>query len=47
MQSESFVFLAFYVFDQKGNPIWFSCQLLRDANGIVSLHFAAVQNVNN
>ena len=33
VQSETFVFLAFYVFDQNQNPIWFSCQLTRDANG--------------
>ncbi len=33
VQSESFIFLAFFVFDQNGKPIWYSCQLLRDANG--------------
>src|SRR5580765_5147582 len=33
VQSESFVFLAFFVFDQNGKPVWYSCQLLRDANG--------------
>jgi hypothetical protein len=34
VQSEAFVFLAFYVFDQNNQPIWYSCQLLRDANGV-------------
>jgi len=33
VQSEAFVFLAFFVFDQNGKPVWYSCQLLRDANG--------------
>src|SRR5215831_12592982 len=33
VQSESFIFLAFFVFDQQGKPIWYSCQLTRDANG--------------
>jgi len=33
VQSESFVFLAFFVFDQNGKPVWYSCQLLKDANG--------------
>lgn len=33
VQSESFIFLAFFVYDQNGNPIWFSCQITRDANG--------------
>ena len=33
VQSEAFIFLAFFVFDQNGKPIWYSCQLLLDANG--------------
>jgi hypothetical protein len=33
VQSESFIFLAFFVYDQNGNPAWFSCQITRDANG--------------
>jgi hypothetical protein len=34
VQSETFIFLAFFVFDANGQPIWFSCQLTRDANGV-------------
>jgi hypothetical protein len=33
VQSDTFEFLAFFVYGQDGKPTWYSCQLSLDANG--------------
>ena len=33
VQSESFIILGLWVFDQNGKPVWYSCQITLGANG--------------
>jgi hypothetical protein len=33
VQSEADQFLAFFIYDQNGNPVWYTAQLKEDANG--------------
>jgi hypothetical protein len=33
VQSDTFQFIAFFIYDQNGNPTWYSGQLTADAAG--------------
>src|SRR5215467_7015577 len=33
VQSETFIFIAFYIYDQNKNPIWYTAQLTDDGTG--------------